>query len=330
MINSKQERDWLNKVKLISKKIDVIYEQLEDLEKNDKKNTFIYQELIGELKNLIQEEQKCYKNEFLKDENYLEIANYLDNNLDERTNFRIANRLNTILTEYYNKQQLQTYLTYNNVGLYIRHLAEDNNEKIRELLIEQIFQGSSISIILYNQISLLNLYYLKEYIDELNNQNLKDEFIEIKYDFSFTDQYTELAMINKNFNIEKPELLSYQDYEKLLKANYSIISQTKEELLEETINFAISELLEIEDEYRLIYDDIELLNVESTLKAALYLAENKTVDNIYNEIAEYLESDYYKNNYQSNIASQNIILEIFRERINEQKNSESAIQRRLN
>lgn len=313
MMLSEKELNWLEKVKKITEKIKQLYQLLELLEKSKLKETDSYNNIINKLKNLVLEEQKYYKNDYLLDDSFYRILMCLKQQ-PEKADYRIINRLNSSLVEFNNYKKLEETLRTKNYSL--ESTTKMKNQKdLNQLLIKGIREKQNIFSFIEEDQQKLTLFYLKKDIDFINSAVLKECLLEMKYAQAFEFQTLETDLLSKKFTITKPSILSEYEIQDILEISDYIVEKLKKQILETKMSQIITKLLKYDDDYyALSKNHLVILYFKNSLKSVLDLADDQTVRSSYNEIMKYFDSNSYLLKYENRVMSENLITSLFEER----------------
>ena len=316
MINSlsKKELCWLNQTIKITMEISKCYQNLTKLELKDEKNTSEYKEKVANLRGLLEKENNHYENSLLTNKNYDSILQSFTQK-DENIPKRIIDKLSIELTEYKNEEKIAKALSKENIEIF-SFLGYNNLNQIKKIISKNLYLNANLSKILLEEQKLLSLYYLEQTPNIDNNEIIRNYIIRTKYK-ACEEELLDLKLLNNNFKLSKPDLLTTKELSNLLETPEIEIKITMEEILEKEINKILSSLIEISD---CNYEDKEFylvaLQLRNVLRATLELTENLFFKEIYNKIFKYLNGNKYKEKYTNHNISKGIIISEIKTRKN--------------
>ena len=303
-----------------SQNIKNIYDKLEQLDKNDQKNSKKYITLINKLKQEIKKENIKYKKASLttkqknkiiellstnpnstKKDNIDTIINQQDNDLITRRVFNIL--VNQTVTNIdYNKKNIPTELLkiLNSYGLSI-------NENISY---KETNNYTQIQLAISNDINLVFLSILQENINLCKYSQYKNNLLKSFYSTLFINKNIEEQLINNNFNIDNNIYTSSKIINDLLKSNSTIYNIITSILIKPQLNLHITNLLKIKDsEYN--YPSIYIYSIltECYIRSLLTFLTQDQIHYLKKQFQNLITNTTYS---KDNKSSQEIIINCFK------------------
>lgn len=318
-----QELQNIENLLACSKTIDNIYNKLCRLENENKKDTEEYQKLIYLLKETIKIEKKEFNKACKTAEQCRKIFKFLSsakgllkysNNeciIRQKYTDRVIRRTINIVSE-----QLITYYEPQRKSI-TKDIIKFLNDLSLEISLEEIYTETKKNIKIQNAISndmyLLIISILKEYISNKKYQKYKYALTKTKYYISFINPTTETYILQYNFNPTNTIYISSNMTADLLginKTQYDLIKEI-DSILNTAIN--ITQLLDIKDcEYEQTTINIESIIRQSFIRALLTLMNEDSVYELNQNFHNFIESPKYLSKHQNDRISENIIIQCFK------------------
>ena len=265
----------------IAKQIKEIYVKLEDLEINNKKYNLEYNNLINELKNTIDIENKIY-DRLKKDPNKIKkLVNYLRSLRDY---VEIKNETDYIFKENYNLeliriiQRLTIFLPKNADSKLFESMPEDIQKNLKMAL----FYANNLEKVMFDD----NFKCFLVILDKEFNQLAIKEKYKISYLFStFEEEY-----LNNSFVINKNPYVLSQIFTDLFSSTNDALSYNRIKVLEQLIN---------EQMYKFFkYNDFELndpkvrddLIIQSTyIRSMIIFIDKEVIEKMQEEMEKFID-----------------------------------------
>lgn len=317
--------DLINK---ISKKIELAYYHLYQLEKQGKKDTDEFKKQIRNLKLLIELEEKRYQGKKFNYDEYdfsndvfnddLHRAVKLGGNISNPfkrdsskkyfdADYFKSTEENIALQEYNDGASRRILSTLNKMALnddfYISSLQEDkwldkfcksissNNAtkiKIKAAMIEDAIK---------NDFQNAFLYFLQDAINGIQSEEIKQELLKVKYALAIQNKDVENKLINNNFDVQDNISIESQITSELCSTKH-LYEPIKSYFVANILKEQIDHLSSIKDDQ---YEDFkiaeEVIIRDSFIKAALVLANEKEIEEIKASYENFINSknkDCYK------------------------------------
>lgn len=313
---SKDELIEIEELLNISNTINNIYEQLYQLEIDNKIESHNYQKLIDYLKEKTTIENQKYaklnykqcKNifSFLLTSNKLLKENNTECLLFQKYDDKIPRRIMSflskkiILDENYQQENIELI---NNIGI---NIPSDEITKIlnKNVKIEDAVRTDVLSIL---------LTILNEYISNKKYNKYKNELIKLKYYILLINKDIEEQLLITKFNISNYIYLNSNILTNILKVHqeqYDLIKNIETEL---STLIHISELLELKDtDYNNDKKNIESIIRQCYIRALLTLMNEEAVYNLNKKFYDLLNDEEYLKQELKNSISENIIIYCFK------------------
>lgn len=325
--------ELINKLTKNTNNINILYNELYKREMAGKKDSTEYKILLNEIKYLLKEEDKLYKEADLNVNKAIAWTSYISN----ITRITKEDDIETITNQNYNgrtiKRMLNKLTTYfMSDHNYISNMISDELKDIFEELDnkEELLKECTILSIQMQKTFEKDLLYtfleiLKEFINDNKLRIYKPNLIEAIYNISFINKDIESFMIINNFNIPDTLYINSQIVADILNVEDELYNELKNNYFIRIISTQINNLLNIKDtEYS---DDIKASSSilkQCLLRAGLSFINTTNIENIKHKFYEFTKSPNYLNNYHDNTLSYEIIINCFKN-INKDKNKQHIL-----
>ncbi len=305
---NEQDYQNINNLIKISQQILDLYNELYELELEDKKNTDEYNLAINRLRKRLFEENDIYKkigNSFVKN---TQLLNFLvDNKIDEfesekffqeLLNFdstsiilRIIHRITQNLTK--NKQHLT-----DGIKSFFKSNGLDDKEPIQSIKIGLKVRENIVLDIINCFLAIVQLQ-TKNNINQKNINNLK----KIKYTSSYLYSGIETCMLKNSFEIEQNPYIGIKLIGQINDLPDEVIDKMKDWYGVDFYYYILKELLVLND-YDLKQDDImtKVLVYQSLLRSIFLLISNEKIMDLNDQFHNLIESanfqDFFKDRKQ--------------------------------
>jgi len=284
----KKDYEQIRNITNLTLTIDKLYKKLYDLEIIDKKDTDDYKRILEHLNILIEKENKLYKECNLNSEKCISWVGYL---LKDKSLFALKNDLESIVTQDYNDRVIRRILSVLTKIMEKDHdfvkkmIPSDLINTAKELNIPNIDKMLSFSI--SNSVEIQKAYekdlystyllFLNDSIKKENNEKIRNNLINSKYNFSFIDKEIEEDMISNNFEVSDDLYLTSRLTADLFCMNLNLYNSLKDSFNSKISMKQIIELLKISDvEYNDFSKKTTSIVRKSLLKASfLMMSDNK-------------------------------------------------------
>lgn len=207
-----EDYDLLKMLLTVTKTIKLIYDDLCNLEINNKKDSDAYKELINALKYHIHREEELYQEISTSIERLYAFSDYLfphgqaefedevemlkRDRLDEIIKIRLSARLNDLINNYNFEDDLEEEL---------EDIAPDEMAFIEEDIDydEEYKKDVALEAAIVKDISNTILAILNKYLDNKEYSDIQDKLIKFKYNYSYIYKSIEYSILENNFEISQ-------------------------------------------------------------------------------------------------------------------------------
>lgn len=315
---NKTDLEQLEAILRNNKNIERLYKKLYTLEIEDKKETLEYTKLLDYLSIVIEVEDKLYKEANLTLEKALSWAKLLFNCKPNNSFITIENIMkqnydNLIISRIINK--LLTIITQNNHELLMCQNKELTNIMtmlgINVLKIDKkhtLCKSITMKNIIENNIYYTFLSILQEDIENPLQKTFKEKLIIAKYNTLLVNKNIEAYLLKNNFNIQINTYIDSESTSELLQINKQLYQIVKNTIACALANKQIYKLLEINDtDYNNIEKTTSSILRQCMMKAALIFLTKEEINNINNNLQNYINNDEYQTSHTNNTISTYLI-----------------------
>lgn len=255
--------DIFNDIIILYYEMDDIYSELYNLDLNGDRGNEIYLQLVNILKEKLQEEERLFK--LLYDsEEYKDVYDYL---------MKEANPFFLRLLDY-------------------AKMFEDSDIKIDEeydeetiRCIDEYKKLSKLCNACSRNLFLIYLSIFQEYIDSIDDEELKEKLLNLKYHNSFVNHVIENCFISCNFDVAEDNYVDLYLVADTLGLELKVCDDNILACYMSTIDIMITRLLSINDSDRDDIDKIAMLeNTVCMLRACFALMSNNEYSKIENKV----------------------------------------------
>lgn len=296
-----EDLEKLEKITKVTYLIEALYKKFIKLEQKGMKDSEEYNKCLYYLDVVLDMEKKRYNNPIMEVKQCIKLDELLyhmtdvsefsdeyiiNQKYDKRVVGRIKNNLLSISIK--DNKTMPNYIS-----------DEDFNFLDNICLIES---NSELNL------KLAFIYLLDKYINNDKYKNVKNELIEAKYSFIFTNKEVEKILVKNKFMLE--DIIYIDNF-------YNILEDDKINIIKEFAQLCYLEhsekLLKIED---LDYNDnskfiVSILR-QCFIRASFVLMNNDSIEDLNDYFHELIDSEKFTNKYPNSNISQNLIIECFR------------------